>query len=494
MCSITGYSEEVVQNYSPPYFLESYRLEKIEPLFPEIDKMYREYAKENHFPGYSYGIILDGQLVCSGSGGFLDLEKKIPVTTESMFRIASMTKSFVALAILKLRDEGKIRLDDPISLYIRETKEWIKDASVITIRDLLMHTAGLPKDDPWADRKLAETEEELLAFLKKGVFFSNPPGMVFEYSNLGYALLGLVINKITGMSFEEYIDRTICEPIGMKIAWEYQDIPKTDLAEGYRLVNEQWEKEPLLHAGIFGAMGGMITSVKSFSRYVALHLSAWPPREEEEHFLKRSSIREMQKPWQVIKPVSDFEYAPNRTCALLQGYGYGLRYLNDSFGRVLVGHGGGLPGFGSSWYIMPEYGLGVILFANLTYAEAWTLNQQVLDKLVEESQILPRQLPASQILQRRQKELVQFLFNGEGSDFFANNFFLDHPDGLKNEINRLFSLAGKILSIEEVVPKNQLRGFFIIRGEKANIQVDFSLTPENPSLIQELQMKEVPLL
>jgi CubicO group peptidase (beta-lactamase class C family) len=98
-------------SYMPPTFADAKRAEKIKALAPVIEKMYADFAQANHFPGYAYGIVIDGQLIVSGSKGFTDINNKIPATTNSMFRIASMSKSFTALAICKLRDAGKLQLD-----------------------------------------------------------------------------------------------------------------------------------------------------------------------------------------------------------------------------------------------------------------------------------------------------------------------------------------------------------------------------------------------
>jgi CubicO group peptidase (beta-lactamase class C family) len=488
-----------VQSYLAPNFQDADRLAKIQAILPEIDRMYREYAEKNHFPGYAYGILLDGQLVYSGSEGFTDLDREIAATPQSMFRIASMTKSFISMAILKLRDEGKIKLDDPIALYIPEMQDqqFIKDASIITIRDLLTHSAGFPTDDPWADRKLNETDEEFIVLLQKGVSFSNPPGAIFEYSNLGYAMLGYIIKQITGVSYEGFIKTSIWQPIEMDSAsWEFTEVTENQLAHGYRSSGEKWIEEPLLHHGTFGAVGGIITSIESFSRYVALHQFAWPPRNEEESGpIKRSSIREMHQPWKFVRLVSDFKYASGRECALTSGYGYGLQWLRDSFGRTFVGHNGGLPGFGSNWYIAPEYGLGVILFANLTYAQAFKVNLDVLDKLIVEAKLQPRQLLPSKILKNRRNELLKSLphwENAQSNSIFAANFFLDYSlDSLRKESNNFFAKIGKIISVGNVIPENQLRGYFILEGEQSNLQINFSLTPENPSLIQQYQIKEI---
>ena len=139
--------------YHPAVFTDAARMEKIKQALPVIESIYKKYAEENHFPGMAFGIVVDGQLIYTGNHGYTDIEKKIPVTSSSLFRIASMSKSFTAMAILKLRDEGKLNLDDPAYLYIPELKK-VKyptaDAPHITIRHLLTHGAGFPEDNPWA--------------------------------------------------------------------------------------------------------------------------------------------------------------------------------------------------------------------------------------------------------------------------------------------------------------------------------------------------------
>lgn len=316
------------QHYNKPVFTDAERLKRMEPLFPAIEKMYQAYAEKNHFPGYTFGIMLDGKLVFTGSGGYTDLTKKIPATTRSMFRIASMSKSFTAMAILQLRDQGKLKLDDPVWLYIPEMKgqQLTADAPPITIRNLMTHSAGFPEDNPWGDRQLADTDEALLALIKKGITFSNDPGITYEYSNLGFAMLGYIIKKVTGIPYSEYITRHIWKPLGMEqAAYEYTAVPAEQLAHGYRWLNNNWREEALLHDGIYGAMGGMITSLESFSKYVALHQSAWPPRNETDPGpLKRASIREMHQPWRFNGLNTNYTNPNGKACPIATGYGYGL--------------------------------------------------------------------------------------------------------------------------------------------------------------------------
>jgi CubicO group peptidase (beta-lactamase class C family) len=370
------------------------------------------------------------------------------------------------------------------------------DAPEITIRNLLTHGAGFPEDNPWGDRQLAKTDDELIAMIKNGIAFSNNPGLKYEYSNMGFAMLGYIIKKVSGLSYETFITKNILEPLGMTHTyWEYSKVPPNELAHGYRWLNEQWVEQPLLHDGTYGAMGGMITSIEDFSKYVSLQLSAWPPRNDMDNGpIKRSSLREMQFPWNISSFNPQYKYPSGRVCPVVTAYAYGLGWTKDCESRVYVGHSGGLPGFGSNWKIMPEYGIGIISFSNLTYAPANLINTQILDTLIAIAKLQPRQLPASAILNQRKNELINLLpgwKNPEATHIFAENFFMDYfPDSLRKEANALFNKAGKIIHIHELIPENNLRGSFIMEGENNDIEISFTLTPENPPLIQEYHIKE----
>lgn len=477
----------------------SERLTNIAAAIPAIDKLFERYAEQNHFPGLVYGLIVDGQLIHTGNWGFSNIAEKHPADSNSVFRIASMTKSFTSMAILKLRDEGRLKLDDPVSLYIPEMqgqKFLTADAPAITIRHLLMHAAGFPEDNPWGDRQLAISDEAFIQIIKSGLTFSNDPGLTFEYSNMGFAMLGYIIKKVSGQSYQTYITENILNPLGMTHTyWEYTKVPTKDLAHGYRWLNEQWVEQPMLHDGVYGAMGGLITSIEDFSKYAAVHLTAWPPSNgEEKGPVKRSSLREMQFPWNIIALDQQFINANGRTCPIVFAYGYGLVWSKDCDRRVLIDHSGGLPGFGSNWTIMPDYGLGVISFSNLTYAPTSDINRQVLDTLIALSKTQPRKLPASAILNQRKNELIQLLpewRNSDATHIFAENFFMDYfPDSLRKEAINIFSEVGNVIHIQELVPENNLRGLFIMEGEYGDIEIGFTLTPENPPLIQQYYIKK----
>lgn len=446
----------------------------------------------------AFGVIVDDQLVYAGNFGYTNFLQQTKVSSKSLFRIASMSKSFTTAAVLKLRDEGKLQLDDPAAKYIPALKNiplLTKDAPAITIRHLMTHTAGFPEDNPWGDRQLDVTDKVFQAMLKNKISFSNVPGTTYEYSNMGFAMLGEIIRVVSGKSYQSYINDNILKPLGMThTVWEYAQAPAELLARGYRLQENTVVEEALLHDGVYGAMGGLITSIEDFSKYMMWHLAAWPARNDAETgTVKRSSLREMQQPWSFNNLAPQFRYPGDRLCPLVSSYGYGLRVSQDCEGRKYVGHTGGLPGFGSQWWVMPEYGIGVVAFGNLTYASMSAINWAVMDTLIQSAGLKPRALPVSPVLELRKQELIALLPDWQGAEqskIFAVNFFPDESvERRRKRTQEIFALAGKIKQVGALIPENQLRGSFVITCENASVEVYFTLSPENPALIQQLDIE-----
>lgn len=485
--------------YSVPRFQDSASFGRMRQFFPVVDQIYKEYAQRNHFAGMTYGVVAGGQLIHSGNVGVINTISQAPATAQSLFRIASMSKSFTAMAILKLRDEGKLSLADPVYNYIPEFSQAgqiTADAPDITVQHLLTMSAGFPEDNPWGDRQLDATDEELLALVKSGISFSNDPGVTFEYSNLGFALLGKIITNVSRMPYQKYITENIMNPIGMMSSrWEYDDIPNDQLAHGYQWDEDKWNEIPLLHDGSYGAMGGLICSVEDFAKYMSLHLSAWPPRNDaDEGPIRRSSIREMHQPWRFTRLASTAKTRDGKPCPVTAGYGYGLGWATDCNGRVRISHSGGLPGFGSIWSIYPDYGFGVVSFSNETYGAPGPPNSKVADTLIFLAGLKPRTLAPSPILEARMKEIVDLLPDWKeiNDDQFAENFFLDEAlEKRRSTTQKLFEEMGTIRNVLPVQPHNQLRGEFEIECEKGKIRVFFTLTPEREARIQQLDIERL---
>jgi CubicO group peptidase (beta-lactamase class C family) len=476
----------------------SNRAARVAAILPEIDKMYAELAAKQHLPGLAYGVVLDGKLVHARTLGFADVERQIPVTSATEFRIASMSKSFAALAVLKLRDQGKLRLDDPVARYLPELEPLrlpTVDSPALTIRHLMTMSTGLPEDNPWGDRQMTLSNAKVEELVRGGLSFSNPPGQQYEYSNLGWILIGKVVSKVAGMRFQDYITREFLLPLGMtNTRWEYTKAAPGKLALGYRWDRDHWESEPILHDGDGAAMGGLITTMDDFARYVALHLDAWPARNDPDNGpLRRASLREMQLPHAFSGFAPKATMSDEKTAnPKITFYGYGLNWTRDSREVVTVGHGGGLPGFGSQYRFAPEHGLGVFAFTNLRYGPVYGPTTRALDMLVERAGLGPRPVPVSPILAARQVQVAQLVQSWDpalGSAIAAENFFLDRSrdDWIAFAREKLAPL-GRITSVGPIKPENQLRGTFQLIGERGAVDVKFTLTPEREPKVQAIEI------
>ena len=479
--------------YKPPVFTNDERAEKIKDIAPQIHKLIEEHAKNRNIPGIAYGIVVDNELVISNATGLININDKTPASPLSSFRIASMTKSFTAMAIMNLMDQGKLSLSDPAEKYIPQMSglEYLtSDAPIINIKHLLTMTAGFPEDNPWGDRQLNEQDQMLIDLISDGISFSNTTSYNFEYSNTGYAILGKIISVVSGKPYQEYITENILHPLGMyQTVWEYDSVPNEKLAIGYRWEDEQWKLEPMLHDGSYGAMGGLITTIEDFSKYVSFHLSAWPPRNDpDEGPIKRSSLREMHTPQfsRLNANGTDWNGDP---CASISGYGFGLGISVDCNGNKLISHGGALPGFGSNYIFFPEYGVGYMAFCNLTYTSPYPA-KKIGHLLFDSINIQSRELPVSDILMERLEQVVQLIQNWDKdleAEILAENFYLDmSKEDRMNEIQEVLDEAGTIQKLIVEKPYNQLRGNFKYQTVNGTLSIYFTLSPEKTPKVQNL--------
>lgn len=398
-------------------------LPQIETVYSALDADFIRWAQQNHVPGLVWGVVADGKLVHIKTWGVQDT-KGTPVDLDTGFRIASMSKAFTAHAILKLRDEGKLRLDDPVSKYIPEVAGWAGD---VTVEDLLHHSAGFVTDDPWGDRQQPMPEEEFTRLLKAGVPRTALRGTRYEYSNLGYAMLGRVVSNVTGMNFSRYIAKEVFAPLGMDATtYENADVPAAHRAIGYRWEDERWKAEPAMAHGAFGAMGGITTTGVDYAQWIGHLLSAWPGAEGDK---AAATIRSMQYggglPQLRVRPGT-----LRRECGLAAVYGAGLIAAQDcALGQVLY-HGGGFPGYGSHMLIMPDAGIGVFALTNRTYAGPSGPVWDAATKLAEAGLVKPRPLPVSPALSAAYDHARQIWQSGAITGLpkgaLAMNFTMDH--------------------------------------------------------------------
>ncbi len=464
-----------------------------------IDQTFARWQQDSHVPGLVYGIVMDGRLIVVKGQGIQDVVAKRPVNPDTLFRIASMSKAFTALAILKLRDEGKLSLDAPAETYVPEMRGWVyptKDSRKIRVRDLLNHIAGLVTDDPWGDRQQPLTEPEFTAILKAGIPFSRPAGSAMEYSNFGYATLGRIISNVSGQRYQDYIRDRFLAPLGM--ASTTYDIHKSPLdrrAIGYRWQDSAWVREPDMADGVFGAMGGIETSANDYTRWVAFLLSAWPPRNNAESGpVSRATVRE-------IVEGSNFPEGAERAstagppCRAARAYGMGWIVMDDCDLGRMVTHSGGYPGYGSRVLLLPDKGIGIFAFASRTYAAPSVPVLKAALALVATRHFPDRAAATSEGVTKGYKLAQAIWVAGTVSNAksgLAMNFLMDR-DALhwQRELTRLKAAVGTCPATEPVLAQTAMEGKFSWTCEHGRIEGKFLLAPTNDVALQTLNFDAV---
>ena len=468
--------------------------------FPEIERIFTSWVDRVRAPGAIMGVIVDGELVWVRAAGIADTTRRAPVTDNTVFRIASMTKSFTALAVLKLRDEGRLSLDDPASRYVPELADLrypTSDSPTITIRHLLTHSEGFPEDNPWGDRQLAQPRETMSAWMRQGIPFSTPPGTAYEYSNYGFAILGQIVERVSKRPYDQYMAAEILGPLGLRDStFEKSRVPADRLAQGYRWEDGAWKEEPILAHGTFGAMGGLWTSTRDLARYVAYQMSAWPPRDGPDPGpVRRASLREMQQAWR-WQPARTTRAAVDRPLELsVSAYGYGLGIAQNCRFRHVVSHGGGLPGYGSLMLWLPEHGVGLIGMANVTYAGWRGVFNESLAALAETVSLKPRPVRPDPALVQAKADVSRMVSAWDAalaSRVAADNLFLDQSaDRRAARLRELAGRHGACRADERLDAENALRGTWRMTCERGRLQVAITLAPTMPPRVQYLSVRSI---
>ena len=367
------------------------------------------------------GTVQEGGFGDAGAAGN-------PPGPGARFRIASCTKSFTAAAMLVLRDRGRLALDEPVTRYVPALIPTLPAGrpEAPTLRMLLSMAGGFPTDDPWADRQEQLTGAAFDAVLRQGVRFATVPGTRFEYSNLGYALLGRVIEEVSGKPYPAFVTETLLAPLGLdETGFDPALVPAGRMATGFRSAPSGWQALPFSGPGAFSAIGGLVTTTGDLARWANWLCAAFRQEEKESGPLSAASRREMQRIQCVITP------GPGEDLRL-RGYGYGLNVEHDARYGVIVSHSGGYPGFSAHMRWHPQTGLGVLAFENASYSGAWMPVTAALERLLEaafrEQAPLPEPPVAIRDLAAGLCRLVTDGWNDTLADtIFLENVALDRP-------------------------------------------------------------------
>lgn len=312
-------------------------------------------------PGVAVGVVHDQQLVWSKGFGFADIASKKPMTADTRFRIASNSKLFAAIAILQLRAAGKLRLDDPVSKHLPSftMKPARPDDGPITIEQLLSHSSGLQREagEHWASFDFP-TEAELQKLMpdRQAAF---PPQTRWKYSNLAFAVAGLVVEKVTGKRWADYVTANITSPLGMTAT----SIDKQDpgLATPYASRTPDGTRRilPFMDARGMAAATGMTSNVNDLAKFISAQL-----RTSEPNVLTAGSWREALR----VRSVDE---------TWESGSGLGFDHARVK-GRTFVGHGGGYPGNTTMTRVQLDDKVGVVVLTNTNDSNPGDIANQLL--------------------------------------------------------------------------------------------------------------------
>jgi CubicO group peptidase (beta-lactamase class C family) len=333
----------------------------VEAAVPRIRGLIEDALKKHGIPGAAAGIVVGDRLKWSEGFGFADLKTRRAPDANTLFRIASITKTFTGAAIMQLRDAGKLSLDDPVTIHIPEFKRVrAKRGSLeqVTLRRLLTHHSGLVTEAPlpyWETLDFPPFDRVLGSL--SGVKVVLEPDTQFKYSNLAFALLGEVVARVGGRAYPEFVHERLTRPLGLgSTVFELTPGLRRRFATGYDAHPHSDVPVEAVHHPLGGllAAGGLYSSVSDLARWVSFQLGATGSTGDE--VLARATLREMHRP-QILEP--DWRA------------GYGLPWRSTRSGdRVYVNHGGGLPGHRTTVHFDPAHGVGFILLTNLGWHNA----------------------------------------------------------------------------------------------------------------------------
>ncbi|WP_170835459.1 serine hydrolase domain-containing protein [Arthrobacter alpinus] len=365
---------------------------------------------EGWAPATALAAFSGGARVGQSLAGVVDGRGSVPRTTTA-FRIASCTKSFTAAAILLLRDRGRLSLDDDAREYLPTLKIMGcakgPASPVVTLRMLLSMSSGLPTDDPWADRQESMSRGDFEDLMSGGVRLVRHPGSAYEYSNLGYAMLGEVVERVSGVGYRHFIEREFLESLDLNgTAFSKETMlariaagasSATNIATGYRKSKRgntepfpyqqpySWEELPTSGPGAFSAIGGLFSTLDDMGRWSAWLQEAFQgdckpgASVASEGPLCRETRREMQSMHQVGEPVE--------ADGTVNGYGYGLVVQHHGLYGTVIGHSGGYPGFSAHMRWHPGTGNIVVGFENATYSKVGVAARALLEERLARTKV-----------------------------------------------------------------------------------------------------------
>lgn len=368
----------------PAVFMDPKRRQKIAALLPEIREVVAKVVAADLLVGLAVGVVVDGELVLGEGFGARHAEQGGAIDIHTAFRIGSITKVFTAMTVLRLREQGRLDLDGPAAAVLPELHKLVypsADARPLSVRDILTHTAGLPELLERASQG-PYTRDELMQEID-GVSLLRTPGIAYDYSSLGFALLGHIVAAASGKPYHDAIHEAILGPLAMKhTVWEPTEVPPMQLALGHRIVDGRIIVVPSSSHGAHDAAGGLLSTVEDLARFLAFQLAAWPPRDDADDApLTRATSREAQR-MQVLRTFRARTAPVELAAGGVEGGagGVGLAWgvtQGCEHPYYVVGHNGTINGYHATVRMLPHSGIGIIVLGNASWADTDHITEEI---------------------------------------------------------------------------------------------------------------------
>lgn len=439
-----------------------------------------------HSPGAAWAVFVGTTVVAAGGAGVLT-PGGAAVTADTAFRIASCTKSFTAATALRLRDRGLLDLDAPIDRYVQLGPSDGNDGNIPTVAELLSMAGGLPTDDPWADRQEALGRKDFADLVAGGLRFARPPGVAFEYSNTGFALVGAAIEQVTGRPFTEIVTSDLLQDGRFDGIGFDTDLTGVDgVAVGHRTLDGAWQALPFSGPGAYSPIGGLFASATGLARWTGWLASAGLDAHDDE-VLSAAGRRELWEP---------------RTSTGSPGsqYAYGLVTEDGPRGRI-VSHSGGYPGFGAHLRWHAETGIGIVGLENARYSGPSVPVTKLLDELLD-ALVIPEEVPTlwPETIEARDgvESLLRQWDPAIAAELFSDNVNLDEPMSRRIDELQRHAAAVELRSVppvplEQASPRSTSPAnlTWTSPGTTGLLRCAISLTPQNPPRVQTLTVARV---
>ncbi|MGI8549595.1 MAG: serine hydrolase domain-containing protein [Dehalococcoidia bacterium] len=324
--------------------------------------------QQRKLPGMSTAVIYDQGIVWSHGFGLANVEEGTPATAQTLYGVGSITKLFTDTMLMQLRDAGKLQLDEPVQRYLPafQVPSPYHNAPLPTFRQIASHTGGLPREAPgnyWRTRQFP-TLDQLLVSLQNTEMIG-VPGAVYNYSNLGVAVMGNALAAVAGEPYRQYVGDNILQPLGMENSgFELTDEVKARLANGYAFPSSSIGANRFPDAGAFTPAGGLYSSVEDMARFISLQFRDEPAGGDQ--VLSGSSLREMRQAASKGSNVGPFAIGWQ---------------LSSNSGYSTIGHPGVVFGFTTQIVLLPELKLGVAVFTN-GRTDPESLSNEILAALI----------------------------------------------------------------------------------------------------------------